>query len=192
MNEDRRCTAHSSRTGKRCRKHAMIGVSVCGSHGGRAPQVRSAAKERLRQQLAREQVAMLGLRREVDPQTALLEEVWRAAGHVAWLGQRVQRLTEADVESDTTWVPLYQDERDRLARVAKAAIDAGIAERSVGLAEDQAQRLAQVISAVLTDLGHDLDDPKVRQVVGLQLVEGGAREYNSIPACQDRTPNRKN
>ena len=42
---DRQCIARSSRTGERCRKYAIHGATVCGSHGGRAPQVsRSAAK----------------------------------------------------------------------------------------------------------------------------------------------------
>jgi hypothetical protein len=71
------------------------------------------------------------------------------------------------------WVKLYQEERDRLVRVAKAAIDAGVEERQVRLAEGQAQQLAQVIRAILTDLGHDLGDQRVRQVVRLRLIEGG-------------------
>ncbi len=45
--EDRICTAHSSRTGDRCKRHAIIGGTVCPSHGGRAPQVRAAADKRI-------------------------------------------------------------------------------------------------------------------------------------------------
>ncbi len=71
------------------------------------------------------------------------------------------------------WVRLYQEERDRLVRVAKAAIDAGVAEQQVRLAEEQAQRLAKVITAMLTDLGHDSDDELVRKVVRLRLLEAG-------------------
>jgi hypothetical protein len=47
MNESRRCTAHSSQTGERCKRSAIRGGSVCASHGGRAPQVKKSAKERL-------------------------------------------------------------------------------------------------------------------------------------------------
>lgn len=47
MDDSRRCTAHSSQTGERCRKPAIRGGTVCGSHGGSAPQVRDAAKRRL-------------------------------------------------------------------------------------------------------------------------------------------------
>lgn len=44
---DRQCIARSSRTGERCRKYAIHGPTVCGSHGGRAPHVRRSAAKRL-------------------------------------------------------------------------------------------------------------------------------------------------
>jgi hypothetical protein len=69
-------------------------------------------------------------------------------------------------------VKLYQEERDRLVRVARAAIDAGVEEHQVRLAEAQAPQLAQVIRAILTDLGHDPADEQVREVVRFRLVEG--------------------
>jgi hypothetical protein len=71
------------------------------------------------------------------------------------------------------WVRLYQEWHDRLVRVAKTAIDAGVEERQVRLAEAQAQRLAAVIRAILTDLGYDLEEENVRKVVRLRLLEGG-------------------
>ena len=68
---------------------------------------------------------------------------------------------------------LYQSERDRLVRVCMAALHAGVGERQVKLAEWQAERLAEVVSAIVTDLGHDLEDEKVRNVVRLRLTEDG-------------------
>jgi hypothetical protein len=142
---------------------------------------------------AEDAVASLGLPRGVEPHQALLEEVHRAAGHVAWLAQVVGELDKNQVVHGITrtvqladgtrtvearaavnvWVKLYQEWHDRLVRVAKVAIDAGVAERQVRLAEEQAQQLAQVIRAILIDLGHDLADEHVREVVRLRLTEGG-------------------
>lgn len=41
------CAAHSSRTGERCRRPAIIGATVCRTHGGAAPQVKRKAAERV-------------------------------------------------------------------------------------------------------------------------------------------------
>jgi hypothetical protein len=48
-NEQRRCTAYSSRTGERCRKWAVLGTEpgVCATHGASAPQVKRKARERV-------------------------------------------------------------------------------------------------------------------------------------------------
>lgn len=47
MNNSRRCKAHSSQTGQRCKKAAMLGQTVCRKHGGASPQAKKAARERL-------------------------------------------------------------------------------------------------------------------------------------------------
>lgn len=47
MSSDRRCTATSKQTGKRCGRIAHPGASVCTHHGAGAPQVQAKAKERL-------------------------------------------------------------------------------------------------------------------------------------------------
>lgn len=44
--ESKKCIGHT-RTGAPCPKWAMLGTTVCDTHGGRAPQVKKAARARL-------------------------------------------------------------------------------------------------------------------------------------------------
>lgn len=189
------CGAKKRQGAGTCRRPAGWGTDHpghgnCKLHGGATTNGRKAAQK----EIAKEAVARYGLPREVDPDEALLEEVHRTAGHVAWLGEVVAKLQKDELTYGITkvkeladggeeverkaapnvWLRLYQDERDRLARVCKAALDAGIAERRVRIAEQQAEQLARVVSAIVKDLGHDLEDPDVRETVRLRLIEGGA------------------
>jgi hypothetical protein len=43
------CSAHSSRTGERCRRWATHGATVCQVHGAAAKQVKRKAEERIRE-----------------------------------------------------------------------------------------------------------------------------------------------
>jgi hypothetical protein len=70
MDDDRRCRAHSTRSGERCRKAAILGGVVCATHGGSAPQVRRRADERLRDlqpsAVLRLQEALDAIQRQLD------------------------------------------------------------------------------------------------------------------------------
>jgi hypothetical protein len=46
---------------------------------------------------------------------------------------------------------LWNDERDRLARISKAALDAGVQERAIVLAERAGAALADVLRAIFGD-----------------------------------------
>ncbi len=166
-----RCKGHK-RDGNPCGQWPRHGARVCKRHGGNAPQVRAAADRRVQQAAAEKAVATYGLPREVAPDVALLEEVHRTAGHVTWLAGKVADLSDEDLTwgvveevdkratefggTDTTskavpnvWLQLYQQERKHLVLVCKAALDAGIAERQVKLAEQQGALLAGAIHRIL-------------------------------------------
>jgi hypothetical protein len=140
----------------------MEGQGVCDYHGGKSPQAIAHAYLRTSQHHG------LGLHREIHPHDAILEEVYRAAGSVAWLDDMVQSIRQEDVgfglttEDDknasefpgtdikreaklNVWVQLWQSERDRLAKVCKLAIDIGLDERRIKLAENQGLMVATVI-----------------------------------------------
>ena len=127
-------------------------------HGGATKASRAAAERRLQHENAARAAERYGVRRDIDPALALLEEVHRTAGHVAWLEEQIAsgrvEVTAAtkDGIAQSVWVDRYDIERNRLIAVTKAALDAGIAERQVQLAEAQGLMLAGVIRSILGDL----------------------------------------
>jgi hypothetical protein len=168
---DRHCGGKRRGTdnaGKTCTRPAgwgtdHVGVGRCKLHGGKTPTHQQAGQKAL----AAAAVTTFGLPREIDPRDALLEEVYRTAGAVDWLTQKVRDLQaeavvwgKAEETADdikykagvNVWVQLLQQERAHMVRVAKEAINAGIEERRVRLAEQQGTMLASVIKAILGDL----------------------------------------
>src|SRR5437773_12470807 len=61
MDEAKRCTATSKRTGRRCGLARIPGTTVCAKHGGAAPQVRAAAARRVAEQKVRKLAMKLGV-----------------------------------------------------------------------------------------------------------------------------------
>ena len=180
------------------------GIGRCKLHGGSTQSHRKAAEK----QLAAQAVVTLGLPREVDPHQALLEELHRTAGHVAWLGAVVAELEAGDVtwgktqhktggdDAGTTyaagvnvWVQLYQQERKHLVDVAGACARAGIEERRIRLAESQGQMLASAMRAVVNALfealvealgSHEAALAVVREAWGRWVAEIVPRELRRL------------
>ena len=123
-----------------------------------------------------------GLRRDVSPEEALLEELQWCAGHVQWLRGRVQDLepdalvwgvTEVvdkgaseftgtdrtEAAQPSIWWVLYERERKHLLALIHEAHTAKIDERRIVLAERQGTRLAEsgraYIAGVIDALGLD-------------------------------------
>lgn len=172
-----------TRGGKPCTQRAghgtdHLGTGRCKFHGGCTPtQVKGAQR-----QMAEAAVVSYGLPRQIDPHAALLEELHRTAGHVAWLGLQVQELEHARLygpvggsqfgipkQEPHVWIRLYQEERAHFVRIAKTCVEVGIAERQVRLAEDQAQRIVTILRGVLDELGVS-DRPEVPDVVRRHLT----------------------
>jgi nucleotide-binding universal stress UspA family protein len=100
----------------------------------------------------------------VTPWEALLKSVRLAAGRSAWVDAQLQRAVEdattgendggtADSPQVMRWLTESRKERTLLARFAKAAIDAGVAERLVRNVELEGQVIAEVIGKVIDQLG---------------------------------------
>lgn len=197
------CVGHSSRTGKACRNFPIDGGTVCGTHGGRAPQVRDKAARTVELRRAIELVDTFGEPQEGDPFDIILEEIARTNGHVLWLGQMVATLEERDVawgetgredvDSDgptgshvkvthaagvNVWIQLYQSERAHLVKVCKEAISLGIAERQVRIAEQTGQLLAKVLKATMAD--PELGLTPAAQEVAHRVI---SRHLRSLPTA---------
>lgn len=129
--------------------------------------IKSAQKEQ-----AAAAVAAYGLPRTVDPATAMLEEVYRTAGSVAYLGDIVRKLTQEQLVTDgnpSVWVRMFNDERKHLVNVTKSTVDAKIAERNVKVVEILGGHLVTFARALTMALGHDPDDADVREIVSQQF-----------------------
>ncbi len=188
---NRRCTARN-RHGTQCGNPAVPGALVCTRHGGAAPQVREAGLRRIAIAEARQAAETLGLLIDISPEQALLDEVQRAAGMVAFYQARVEEVAEGgsdqlvwghtkskmggDDEGETweagpvVWLQLFNEERDRLVKVCAAALRAGIEERRVKLAEQQGILVAAVIRRILVRLNlTDVQQGMVATVVPEEL-----------------------
>lgn len=185
----RNCTATTS-AGNPCGKRAAQGATVCHSHGARAPQVAKRA-------IVRAELEAWGLTDQtVDPGVMLLRLVAQSARRAA----RYADLLEADYadkqiaaligsvsgedghksgEYIKGLAALEAAERDRCANFAAKAVTAGVAERSVRVAEQLGGALTVFVRALLTDLGRaladgqidslDPDNPVVRELVSQQF-----------------------
>lgn len=172
-----RCGSSRPGTDERCKQKAGHGTDHpgfgnCKRHGGSTPMGKKGAalKE------ARASIPMFGnpLPDNLNPIEILLGEVRRSAGVVYWMADQIaqwdadapirrgremtlnngQQLIETTGEGykKAAWLQVYGEERDRLVRHTKAAIDSGIAERQVRISEEMGQRIAMVLSAVMRDL----------------------------------------
>lgn len=142
-----------------------LGYGPCRWHGGNHGTVKKSVSTK------RVKAAMetYGLPINIDPHTALLQEVHNTAGHVAWLRDHIRTISHQEIDNDrfsvdralTQWTPLgvrpsvfldlYQAERRHLLNACKVAIDAGVQERQIKLAEGQGQLLAMAITNILND-----------------------------------------
>lgn len=102
-----------------------------------------------------------GRKLAVNPYTALLDEVQWRAGHVAWVRDRLQGMDPDELWvtddrgnlRDSPTLKRYDKERELLDRACKLAIDAGIAERYVQLAELQGATLYRLLNRALDEVG---------------------------------------
>lgn len=147
-------------------------------HMGNAPgQIKQAERKAIESA-----VATYGLPIDIPPAEALLNEVYRTYGHIAWLQVRISRLDERELiwgrteevsepdikneDGDTVaarittksraqahiYLEMYQKERRHLREVCRDALAAGVNQRMLDVFERTADSFMSVFDAVLGDL----------------------------------------
>lgn len=224
---DKALCGYSMGNGRKCIKTAGAGTDhkgygFCFKHGGNSRNFTIAAQKIM----AREAVTQYGLSKVIDPHQALLEEVYRSAGIVDFLQNKIQSMTEEELvwgkvgeelvrerlarpAEDGTgieilpnvealertikkrmtyasgvniWLDQYDKERRHLVDVCKTAIQCGVSERLVKLAEQHNMLIAATITKTLTDLGIDSADDRVRAALRKNLLLTAAQLPAVLPA----------
>lgn len=187
----RSCGARK-RNGERCTRPCGYGTDhkgfgQCKYHGG-ATVVgdRIAAKEELVR--VNTQLRLSGLKR-MAPADALMEELSRAAGAVAYFDAEVARIRLSDQVVDAEagdyqilspiaigLIDLWNEQRRMYVQTAALAARAGIEERAIRIQEETAQVLVQALMAVLNGL--ELSPEQIAQ--GKVLM---AAQLRALPAA---------
>ncbi len=153
-----------------------VGYGACKYHGGNTLNAnRNATLEKVK-----DQVEALGLEYEIDPGQALLNLVWQVAGDLEYYKGKVNELQEqyqielgANGSSKLSVHPyteLYHQAQNRLAQISKLALQAGIEERRVRIAERDASIIYQAIHVALQSLGVGVEDiAKFRSIFNQQI-----------------------
>ena len=153
------CGARTKRSGEPCGHRAGWGTDHpgfgrCKLHGGCSPSGRAAAQR----QMAAAAVQRFALAVDVDPHEALLQDIQRTAGIVAYCERQI------DFE-----------EPDSIVFGIAREVERSDADGGYSQVERQGQIIAEVIRGALVDLGV-ADHPDVAAAVGrrLRLIDGGA------------------
>jgi hypothetical protein len=146
------CNARK-KNGETCRAFAgqgtdHPGVGKCKFHGGSTRSHRTHAVI----EQAKIRAARLGEPYEMEPTEALVWSVHMSAGQVRYLGEELSTLEVERTNGESLILQrLWNEERDRLARISKAALDAGVQERAIVLAERTGAAIADVLRGVFSD-----------------------------------------
>lgn len=172
-----------TRDGKTCTAPAgantpHVGTGLCRQHGGLR-----------RDELATGAWVMghaLAKSLDVSPWDALLGEVRRTAGKVAWLDWKLGTYgDDAEFVGDgqaVPWVRMQEKERTHLARVSKMAIDAGVAAIMVQQVQAEVSMMARALNAALDALGlTEEQDDVARSAMHRELMRIEGERQGGVP-----------
>ena len=197
-----KCKATAKSTNEQCGNWAVIGLEVCRMHGGSPNSPANAAKRQRAIEGAWTRALNGRLGVDLTPIEHLVDELHLSANVVAVLGMVVSGQAEDEEGRKGITHTVYTEggsrqelspeyaawerERDRHARLAKMCLDAGVAERTVQLAEKQAEVLGNALRGILEDLGV-ADHPDAATVVRRHL-SGLSATSRPVGALREAIP----
>ncbi len=158
------------KNGELCRAFAGQGTNHrgsgrCKNHGGATP---NHSKRAVTQEMKRRMVTLGQPDENVTALGALLSELYASTGHVAWLREQIADMSPehlGTVEGQAI-ISLYNGERDRKAQIARLAIQSGVDEAAIRVAEAQVQILGTALARACDTAG--VSAP-MRQRIGAAL-----------------------
>ena len=185
MDETKRCTATSKRTGQRCGLARIPGTTVCAKHGGAAPQVRAAAARRV----AEQKVRKLAMKLDVDPQYVSTDPVALLSGMIhsgAIMMERFSRLVDRCEDGQS---PVYtarsgvrqvrpefaalRAERESLGRHLELWLKVSMAQAQLSRDQEKTQTIDLVTTALTTAVTNVL----LRRGLDLSLYDDFMEEF---------------
>lgn len=178
------------------------GYGKCSFHGGNTPTLAKAAAYHAGADVI-DRMSMsygYGLPIDIDPQEALVQEVQRSAGTVFWLQDRISLWELADddgnlrrlpTEEQQWWMDEYLRQRQHLSKVAKMAVDAGVAERRVQLAEQQGQILVSVLNQVFDQLSLTVEQRRLIPQIVPRVIRDAMQPQPTFVGELEQDPENK-
>lgn len=188
MGKDREYCGAKKTHGGTCKQPAglgtgHVGVGRCKFHGGATPAHEKAGAE----EMVKRGLLFYGAPIDIDAHEALIWEVERTAGHVAYLDAQIagfdwKEAKRAGMERDEFEIKvqqantLYRAERKHMVNVCQAALAAGVDERRVRVAERTGAAIVKLLDGIFADL--KLTKTQQRKAPGvvrkhLTVFEGG-------------------
>jgi hypothetical protein len=170
------------------------GTGYCRFHGGNLPTQRKNA-------IVQEAVKFMGAPKEINPLDAIIWCIQLTAGEVEWLGEQIALIDEEEwIEHTPLGKQMHvlqrtrADAQDRLVRYSRDAIQLGLAERAVRLAEPFGAAIGLLVEGVeptsaLTKAAEDLAEHRSQAPATLGSHVGVADDDRQAVLAIERNNN---
>jgi hypothetical protein len=188
-----RCTARAKSTGERCQKAALVGLTVCRSHGAATKAAKTKSAVAKAERTMNKYVKPIPLDHELsNPAYGLHYEYRRTVARIEWLDKRIAKLTEEEANwgrtkeervnatdypgTNTTFearlhprLVLQERERAFLLKLEKVMIDAQFKAAEQAIEQRTSMEVEKRVWAIVKAMGRDPLDPRVKKALGRML-----------------------